>query len=247
VTEEARCGEAVLKAEELTRTVTTPEGEKTIVDRFSFEFQPGRVYSIIGPSGAGKSSLLRLFNRLDPITSGRVVFGGKDTRETDPTKLRKCVGYLFQTPHMFKGTVADNIRFAQKDLSDQDVVSLVEAVRLRADQATASVDNLSGGEKQRVAIARLLATSPSVVLLDEPTSSLDPGRTEAIERMVLQIVKDRGLTVIMVSHDLNQALRMGGETLLLVAGKLVEHGPAEQVVNAPSSELGKRYKAGELV
>ncbi|HOP07773.1 MAG TPA: ATP-binding cassette domain-containing protein [candidate division Zixibacteria bacterium] len=247
MTESARCGEAALKAEELTRVVQTPEGEKTIVDHFSYEFLSGRVYSIIGPSGAGKSSLLRLFNRLDPITSGRVIFDGKDTRETDPTQLRRCVGYLFQEPYMFKGTVADNIRYAQPNLSDTEVVSLVEAVRLRPEQATASVDNLSGGEKQRVAIARLLATNPSVALLDEPTSSLDPGRTEAIEKMVLHIVEERGLTVIMVSHDLHQALRMGGETLLLVAGRLEEHGPAEQVVNAPRSDLGKRYKAGELV
>jgi putative ABC transport system ATP-binding protein len=238
--------EVILRAESLVREVTAAAVKKTIIDQFSFEFQRGGIYTIIGPSGAGKSSLLRLFNRLDPATSGRVMFEGIDTMTIPPATLRCRIGYLFQTPFLFKGTVAENIRYARANLTDDQVHDLAEAARLTPEQVHARVDNLSGGEAQRVALARLLATNPAIALLDEPTSSLDPGRTEAIEKLVKALVDERGLTVIMVSHDLQQALRMGGITLLMASGRLVESGPAEQTLNRPQTELGRRYQSGEL-
>ena len=109
------------------------------------------------------------------------------------------------------------------------------------------VDNLSVGEMQRVALARLLASEPEVALLDEPTSALDPGNTDAVEKLIRDIVDKRGLTVVMVSHDPEQVLRMKGEALLMVAGKLVESGPCEQVVNEPQTKLGRQYRDRELI
>lgn len=236
----------VLRADRLTRTVETPSGRKSIVVNFSFEFQRGAIYSIIGPSGAGKSSLLRLFNRLDPLGEGEVFFNGNSTREIDPCKLRCCVGYLFQTAHLFPETIEDNIRYSSGKLSSEEIAELADAVEIKRDRLSESIKNLSVGEGQRVALARLLATRPAIALLDEPTSALDPGRTQAIERLVKKIVAERRLTAIVVSHDTHQARRLGGDILLMVDGRLVESGPPEQLLDNPATELGQKFLRGEL-
>jgi putative ABC transport system ATP-binding protein len=147
---------------------------------------------------------------------------------------------------MFPGTVRDNLFYAECARTEETARRLIELVHLDENLLDADVENLSVGQKQRVALGRLLATQPEIALLDEPTSALDPTITEAIEKTVREIVDNTGLTVIMVTHDPNQALRMKGETLLLVKGKLVESGTSEQVINQPSTELGRKYKAREL-
>ncbi|MCB2231649.1 phosphate ABC transporter ATP-binding protein [bacterium] len=230
----------------LSRTIQTNGKQKTIVNDVSFSFTCGTIYSIVGPSGAGKSSLLRLINRLDEPNTGDVIFNGADYRTYSPNELRRHIGYLFQTPYMFPGTIAENVRYAAEDIDDNRVAELLEQVGLSSDMADSEVDNLSGGEKQRVALARLLATKPSVILLDEPTSSLDPTATKGIEKLVRRIAEDRCLIVIMVTHDPQQALRLEGETLLLVKGRLIEHGSSERVINDPQSDEGRRYKDREL-
>jgi ABC-type cobalamin/Fe3+-siderophores transport system ATPase subunit len=148
---------------------------------------------------------------------------------------------------MFDGTVADNLRFARADIDDQRIDQLLDLVSIGARFASRSVANLSVGEKQRIALARLLATQPSAILLDEPTASLDPTHTDRIESTVKQIAADENLTVIMVSHQPQQAARMGGEGILLVAGKLIEHGPVQQLVEQPTTDLGRRYRDRELI
>lgn len=219
---------------------------KTILDSFSFSFKRGRIYTIIGPSGAGKSSLLRLLNRLDEPTDGEILFGGKNTREYSPCPLRRLIGYLFQTPYLFPKTVRDNFLYADSKLPSEVVERLAEQVQIPSSMIDRGVETLSIGEKQRVALARLLATDPEVVLLDEPTSALDPSYTESIEKLVKDIISRRTLTVIMVTHHPEQALRMGGETILMVAGRLVESGPCEKVITDPQSEAGRLYKAKQL-
>ncbi len=235
-----------LEARQLGRTVPANGSTRAIVDNFSFAFDAGRVYSILGPSGAGKTSLLRLFNRLDEPTSGEVFFEGEDYRTIAPCSLRTKVGYLFQVPFLFPGTVTDNIRHGNEALEDDEIVRLLELASISTEIKTQAVDNLSVGEKQRVALARLLATDPKAILLDEPTAALDPTYTEKIEKSVRAIAAEKNLTVIMVSHNPEQATRMGGEAMLLVAGRLIEHGPAEQVVSEPQTELGRKYRDREL-
>ncbi len=219
---------------------------KIILDSFSFSFEKGRIYTIIGPSGAGKSSLLRLLNRLDEPTDGEILFGGKNTREYGPCQLRRLIGCLFQTPYLFPKTVRDNFLYADSKLPSGTVERLAEQVQIPSSMIDRDVDTLSIGEKQRVALARLLATNPEMVLLDEPTSALDPSYTESIENLVKAIVRQMSLTVIMVTHNPEQALRIGGETILMVTGRLVESGPCERVIKDPQTEEGHLYKAKRL-
>jgi len=232
----------VLRIRDLTRRV----GDKTIIDGVTFEFLPGRLYTVLGPSGAGKSSLLRLINRLDEPTGGEVDFEGAEHCSMDPGRLRQKIGFLFQTAYLFPGTVRDNLRYADESISEARMRQLLNRSAVPEKMLDSPVDNLSGGEAQRVALARMLATEPAVVLLDEPTSALDPTATSVIEKTVKQLAAEDHLCVIMVTHNPEQALRMGGEALLLVDGRLVETGPAERVINDPQSEAARRYRDKEL-
>jgi len=226
--------------------VADARGKWRVVEDVSFAFEAGRLYSIIGPSGSGKTSLLRLLNRLDEASGGSVVFEGRNIHEWEPWTLRRQIGFLFQTPHLFAGTVGDSIRFADEQMSPEQVKLCADRVRLRHDLIDAPVDNLSLGEQQRVALARLLATEPKVALLDEPTSALDPANTEAIERLISHLVSEHGITVIMVSHSPQQVMRLGGQALLMTEGRLVEHGPAGDLISNPQTEAGRRYVNGEF-
>ncbi len=234
--------DTILELRHVTRTI----GDKTIIEDFSAEFKKGQIYTIIGPSGAGKSSLLRMLNRLDDPSSGEILFHSIDIRELPPTRLRCKIGYLFQTPHMFEGTVRDNFFYAECARTEEIAGRLADLVQIDHALIDADTEPLSVGQKQRVALGRLLATNPEIVLLDEPTSALDPSITEAIEATVRGIVERTGLTVIWVTHHPDQALRMGGETLLMVQGRLIESGPSREVINNPSTPLGKRYQSREL-
>ena len=237
---------AIIEVSHLSREVQVESSPKAIVNDISFEFRKGGIYTILGPSGAGKSSFLRLINRLDEPTSGEVTFEGQDYRQVSPIVLRQRIGYLFQTPIMFPGTVRENLLFANDKLDDAGIDQLLTAASVKSGMRDQRDDKLSGGEKQRVALARLLATEPSVILLDEPTSALDPTLTQMIEQVIKRIAREKGLTVIMVSHNPEQAVRMNGEGLLLVEGRLLEHGPVGELVENPQTEQGRKYRDKEL-
>jgi putative ABC transport system ATP-binding protein len=236
----------ILESRNLVRRVKIESGDRTVVDDFTFAFLPGRIYSIMGPSGAGKSSTLRLLNRLDEPSSGEVLFEGQDYRTMAPCTLRRRIGYLFQIPYLFPGTVKSNLLYANGDLDDTRIGELLETASFDPTRREEPAANLSVGEKQRVALSRLLATDPHVILLDEPTAALDPAHTANIEAAVRQIAADRKRTVIMVSHDPAQAVRMGGHGLLMVAGRLEEHGPVDRLVHEPQTAAGRRYRDKEL-
>ncbi len=237
--------DVILEAQGLTREVGSGAEARKIVNDVSYAFRSGQIYTILGPSGSGKSSFLRLLNRLDEPTSGTVMFHGQDACGTiTPCQLRRRVGFLFQTPHLFPGSVRDNITYAAENPGVSQVEALAKQVRLDPALLDSDVEKLSGGEKQRIAMARLLATDPEVALLDEPTSALDPGRAAAIEQLILELSRERGLTVIVVSHSRRQAVRLGGEGLLIVDGCLAEHGPVEKLVSAPTTEAGRAFMQG---
>jgi putative ABC transport system ATP-binding protein len=235
----------IMQAIHLSRRAVVGGKSRVLLDDFTFDFDAGAIYTVVGASGAGKTTLLRLLNRLDEPSSGTVFYGGVDTAGINPCQLRCRIGYLFQTPYLFEGTIRDNLRFANSSLTDKDVLELAVRVRLTPEMVDSPVDNLSVGEQQRVALARLLATQPEVMLLDEPTSALDPTATEAIERLIKEIVASDGVTALMVSHNPRQALRMAGTVLLLEGGRLAETGPCQQVINEPRTEAGQRYIAGD--
>lgn len=212
-------------------------GAKIIVNDVSFDVHAGELLAIVGPSGAGKSSLLRLLNRLDEPTSGTVLLGGSDYRDFPTRELRRRVGMVMQRPFVFPGTVAENLRFGPrqqgKDIPDLEIERLLRAVGLSG-FAGEQITHLSGGEAQRVCFARALANQPAVLLLDEPTSSLD----EAVKfdaEAVIRKIAEQGVTSVLVTHDLAQARRLATRVARLEAGKLIRIGPVSEVLNVETS------------
>ena len=207
----------------------------TILSDISFDVSVDDLLGIVGASGSGKSSLLRLLNRLDEPTSGVVYVDGQDYRQLPPRELRRRVGMVTQQPFLFPGDVASNLRFgpAQRGESvpDEEIARLLERVGL-PEFAAREVSVLSGGEQQRVSLARALANHPEVVLLDEPTSALDEDSKLGIEELITSLVRDQGLTCVMVTHDRQQARRMCNRVILLEAGHVIQSGTATEVLGA---------------
>ncbi len=220
-----------LEAKQLSREIAG----KVLVDDISVQVRQGEVLAVVGPSGAGKSSFLRLLNRLDEPTGGTVLLDGQDYRKIPPQVLRRRVGMVMQMAYLFPGTVAANIAFGpqqdHKAISPEQIHALLDRVGLTGYQDR-DVSNLSGGEAQRVSLARTLANGPAVLLLDEPTSALDDASERGIEELLLSIVRERQMTCVMITHDMPQATRIADRTLVLEAGKLVAIGPTEEVLHA---------------
>ena len=221
----------VLRTEHLGRKV---EGQ-TIVDDVSVEAWHGEILAIVGPSGSGKSSLLRLLNRLDEPTEGTVFLDYWDYREMPPRELRRRVGMVLQSPYLFPGTVADNIRFGpagRGELVPEERISrLLERVGLEGYEER-GVDRLSGGESQRVSLARTLMNSPDVLLLDEPTSALDPAAVGEVEELICDLVPERRLACLIVTHNREQAGRMANRVMVMERGRVVRIGPVKEVLRA---------------
>jgi putative ABC transport system ATP-binding protein len=169
---------------------------------------------IVGASGSGKSSLLRLLNRLDAPSAGIVQLDGEDLAAMEATVLRRRVAMVFQKPVALPGTVADNLRVAEPSLTDEQVVDALGRVGLDGALAERDARELSGGEAQRMGLARSLATEPEVVLFDEPTSALDPDNAERIEALALGLA-DAGIGVVWVTHDPDQRDRLARHVIEL--------------------------------
>lgn len=186
---------------------------------------PGRgVTAVFGPSGSGKSTLLRLCNRLELPTSGRALFYGSDIAGIDPLWLRRRVGMCFQRPTPFPGTVAENLRAADPDASDARLRETLARVALTGSWLDRDVAALSGGEAQRVCLARTLMAQPQVLLLDEPTSAVDTEAAEVIERAVRELAAD-GIPALWVTHNSAQLERAADRVLRLESGRSLGLGP----------------------
>jgi putative ABC transport system ATP-binding protein len=222
---------AILETSHLTRSV---DG-KILVNDISIQVERGETLSIVGPSGAGKSSFLRLLNRLDEPTSGTVLLDGTDYKTMAPGVIRRRVGMVLQAPYLFPGTVAENLRFGPrqhgKTLPDDRLRHLLKQVGLES-YAERDIARLSGGEAQRVSLARTLANSPEILLLDEPTSALDRTAEAEVESLLGEIIAAEGLTCLIITHNPEQAVRLSRRSMLLEAGRLVKTGPVEEVVHA---------------
>ncbi len=224
----------LLRTDQLCRQV----GDKLIVNLISLEVHAGDMIAIIGRSGAGKSSFLRLINRLDEPTSGTVYLNGQDYHQLSPRELRRRVGMVMQAANLFPGTIAENLRFGPRqrgeELAASDIDALLEEVGLRG-FANRDVLHLSGGEAQRVSMARTLANHPDVLLLDEPTSALDDRAEAEIETLLTRIIHDEHLTCMMITHDTAQAARVASRAIVIDAGKLVFDGAVQEALNAESA------------
>lgn len=201
--------------------VTVDRGGVRALDGFTANVPARGVSAVSGPSGAGKSTLLRLCNRLEIPTSGRVAFRGQDVAELDPLQLRRQVGMCFQRPTPFPGTVAENLRAADPEASTAAMNAVLERVALTGAWLDRDATALSGGEAQRVCLARTLITRPDVLLLDEPTSAVDAAAASLIEQAVLDQAA-AGMTVIWVSHDPAQVERIADRVLRVGHGRCIE-------------------------
>ncbi len=224
----------ILHTEHLSRMVNG----RLLVDDISIDVQPGDVLAVVGPSGAGKSSFLRMLNRLDEPTGGAIFLEGLDTREIPPRLLRRRVGMVMQSPYLFPGSVADNLRYGPAQRGETIPTAAIDALLAQvglAGYGARDVNHLSGGEAQRVSLARTLANRPQILLLDEPTSALDDAAEHDVEALLCHIIQQEGLTCLIITHDLDQAARMANRVMMMENGRLITIGPVEELLNAKST------------
>ncbi len=218
-----------------------------VLHNLSLDVETGEFLTVIGPSGAGKSSLLFLLNRLNDPDDGDIFYKNRSLNDYPIPELRRKVGMVFQSANLFSGTVRDNLKYGPSlsgSWSDDKADRLLRQVRLPEDMIDREVGRLSGGEKQRVALARTLANNPEVLLLDEPTSALDERTTEAIEGVLAELKEKNGTTIVMVTHDLEQAERLGDRTVYLEKGRILEEGPTAMIFSSPQHESLKSFLYG---
>lgn len=216
------------------RTVLGDEEEINILENVSAHFPGGTITALVGPSGSGKSSLLRLLNRLDEPTRGRVFWQGKPLSEIPVRELRRQVGMLFQSPVLFPGTVQENLFYGPRINRSANFPSpegLLARVGLGAEFVRREVSGLSGGQAQRVALARALANRPVALLLDEPTSALDPDARDEIEALIKHLQHEEALTVVWITHDAAQAMRVAQVLAVMRQGRLVACGPGDALIS----------------
>jgi len=250
-------GSASMSASELTLGF----GRLTVLSDVSIDFRPGKITALLGPTGSGKSTLLRTLNRMNDKVSGYrrdgdVTLDGVSiwSPAVHPMALRRRVGMLFQRPNPFPMSILDNVvagvraqgrvpRAELRQIAERRLrqVGLWDAISGRLAD---SPFRLSGGQQQLLCLARALAVEPGVLLLDEPTSSLDPVTTEAIEQLIRGLVPE--LTVVIVTHNLAQARRVAHRTVFLNRGRLVEQGDTGQIFESPAEEETAQYVGGHF-
>jgi tungstate transport system ATP-binding protein len=217
-----------------------------LIERVSFALQSDSCTIILGPNGAGKSLLLRLCHGLIKPSQGSITWGGQS-----PARAHRWVAMVFQKPVLLRRSAAANIEYALavKGIRRNSRKQQVEKALTRAGLGHLAIRRarvLSGGEQKRLAIARAQAMQPQVLLLDEPTSNLDPIATYTIESLIQQICNS-GTRIIMTTHDLNQAQRLGDDVLFLHKGRLLEHTPADEFFARPRSQQAAAFTEGKLV
>ncbi|MDY0294035.1 MAG: phosphate ABC transporter ATP-binding protein PstB [Candidatus Methanomethylophilaceae archaeon] len=236
-------------------------GDKQALFDVSMPVRRNRITALIGPSGCGKSTLLRSMNRMNDLVDGcrlegRMLFGGTDiySPNTDVNGIRTRIGMIFQKPNPFPMSIRDNVSYGPRIHGVEDREELDEIVErslVRSalwdevhDRLDKSALALSGGQQQRLCIARALAVSPQVILMDEPTSALDPMATSKIEDLACELEKD--YTVVIVTHNMQQASRISDYTGFMYLGKMAEFGRTEGIFNKPKEELTERYITGRF-
>lgn len=243
------------------REVNFYYGDFQALKNVNLDLAARRTTALIGPSGCGKSTFLKLLNRMqDEVPgarlSGRVLIDGQDIYgpQADPVAIRRKVGMVFQKPNPFPKSIYDNICYGPRLIgvrkaADLDII-VEQALRAAAlwDEVKDFLDKsafaLSGGQQQRVCIARALALKPEVILMDEPTSALDPIATAKVEDWVRESAGN--LTIIMVTHNMQQAARISDSTAFFYLGSLIEHGPTDELFTSPREEKTENYITGRF-
>ncbi|MGM0369393.1 MAG: betaine/proline/choline family ABC transporter ATP-binding protein [Bacillota bacterium] len=225
----------------------------TAVDQLSLNIEEGELVVLLGPSGCGKTTLLRLTNRLEDLTTGQILIDGQNVLEQDQVKLRQRIGYVIQEIGLFPNkTIAENIAMVPKILgwSEDKIASRVDQLltmmnldaELYQDRYPAQ---LSGGQRQRVGVARSLAADPKLLLMDEPFGAIDPINRKEIQDQFLTLQDELQKTVIFVSHDIQEALKMGDKIALMNDGQVVQYGTPEEILLEPANKFVRDFVGTE--
>jgi phosphate transport system ATP-binding protein len=263
IAEETPIEEKILKNEKMQSIkLNAWFGDKHVLKNISLSVKANSVTAIIGPSGCGKSTLIRCFNRMHELVpnarmSGKVLLDGRNiySREVDPVLIRRRVGMVFQKPNPFPTmSIYDNVAAGLRLTGVKKGHNLNEVVERSLKQATLwdevkddlkkSGTSISGGQQQRLCIARAISLKPEVILMDEPCSALDPIATAKIEELIVYL--KRAYTVVIVTHNMQQAARVSDFTAFLYLGELVEYGDTRSIFEGPKNELTEKYITGKF-
>ena len=247
--------EPIIRVENISRTFQAGNGQVEAVKNISFAIEKGEIFGIIGLSGAGKSTLVRCLNLLERPNEGSIFIDGKDMMNLSQAELRRerqDIGMIFQQFNLLmQRNVIDNICFpleiagVSRGEARKRAEELLEIVGL-SEKAKAYPAQLSGGQKQRVAIARVLANNPKILLCDEATSALDPQTTKSILKLIKEINRDYGITVIVITHEMAVIQEICSRVAVLDHGSMVEEGTVEELFRAPKTEEAKKLILNEF-
>ena len=229
-------------------------GSKNTLKGISFSMEEGEVFGLIGPTGAGKTTLLRLLDQLENPSSGKIFFDGREVTGSPrlQTQVRRRVSMVLQKPVVFNTSVFDNVAYPlkvrghEKETVAERVNEMLKTVGL-VEYANRNARTLSGGETQKVALARALVTRPQVLLLDEPTANLDPLSLDMIEKLVLQFNREYGMAVVIATHEMAQGQRLADRIGVMMDGELVQKGKPSEIFSTPSDLRVARFVGVENI
>ncbi len=228
-------------------------GHVKAVNELSFELEEGEICTVVGPSGCGKTTAMKMINRLIPITSGKIIINGEDISRLNTIELRRSIGYVIQNIGLFPNmTIGENIAIIPKLLKwdkakiDEKVLRLLEIVNLDPDEYRDRYPKeLSGGQQQRIGVARGMAGDPPIMLMDEPFGAIDPINREHLQNEFLKIQEKVKKTIVFVTHDINEAIKMGDKICLLKDGHLVQFASPEEILTYPKNDFVADFVGGD--
>lgn len=236
------------------KDITKSYGDRKVLEMNALELGRGRITALVGPSGSGKSTFLKIINGIEPPCTGAMEFDGEAIRfgRTLPLETRRKMILVFQKSVLFNTTVHENIAYGlqirgtDKKIIAERVMNILELTGLK-DKAQQRALTLSGGEAQRVALARALVTEPRLLLLDEPTSDLDPSNVAIIEKLIRHARDSVHASVVMVTHNMHQAKRLADDIVFIMNGQVIETGSPEKLFTNPDDDLTRAFINGEMI
>lgn len=234
------------------RNLTKIYSSKKVLDIEELDLEEEKITGIIGPSGAGKSTLLYILNGLEKATSGRIVFDKKELKSEWDIETRRQMSMVFQKPTVFNTSVYENmacslkLRGVSKTETKDKVLELAKLVGLE-DKLGQKAVTLSGGEAQRLSLARAIIYRPKVLLLDEPTTNLDPANVAMIEKLILYIKIEYKTSIVIVTHNMFQAKRLSDNVVFLLNGNVIESGESDQIFSSPKDDRTLDFIEGRMV